>query len=240
MAAREWGTKDMTSEPLIEDSRPDLGSVIRDSVELIGANWRTLLPAAMLLVALPALLTGLAHLGHAQFLTFLFGLTALAGGCAFHGFAIYAVASDMDGAPATAKECWAVARTLWLPLVGLTVFMAVSIVIGLCLLIVPGVLIYLMWCVAAPVLVLERTDIATALRRSVALTQNRRWKLLLIFLVMILVMGCIEVILMLWPEAFSHTFPLLKAVAEAAVHGGLELIGVVVITVVYKDLLVER
>ena len=240
MARDGMGNQDMTSEPMIEDSRPDLGGVIRDSVELIGANARTLVPAALLLVVLPALLTGLAHLGHAQFVTALLVLLSLAGSGAFQGFAIYAVARDMDGAPATAAECWALARTVWLPLVGLTLFMGVAIVIGFCLLIVPGVLIALMWSVAVPVLVLEGTDIATALRRSVALTHHRRWKLLLIFLVMFFVLACIEVILMLWPEAFSHTFPLLKVIAEAVVHGGLEVIGVVVVTVVYKDLLVER
>ena len=230
----------MTSEPLIEEARPDLGGVIRDSVELIGANGRMLVPAALLLVVLPALLTGLAHLGHAQFLAFIFALFSFAGTCAFQGFGIYAVARDMDGAPATPAECWTLARSVWLPVVGLTAFTAVAIAVGMILLIVPGVLIALMWSVAAPALVLEGTDIATALRRSVALTDHRRWKLLLIFLVMFFVLACIEAILMLWPEAFSHALPLLKVLAEAMVHGGLELIWVVVITVVYKDLLVER
>jgi hypothetical protein len=97
-----------------------------------------------------------------------------------------------------------------------------------------------MWCVAGPVLVLEGTDIATALRRSVSLTNLRRWKLLLIFVVMFLVLACIEAILMIWPEALSHPFPLLKAIAEAVVHSGLSMISAVVITVVYKDLLVGR
>ena len=77
-------------------------------------------------------------------------------------------------------------------------------------------------------------------RRSVALTDHRRWKLLLIFLVMFVIMAVIEAILMLWPEALSHAFPLLRVVGEAAVHGGLEIIWVVAITVVYKDLLVGR
>lgn len=230
----------MTSESLIEESRPDLGSVIRDSMELIGANARTLVPAALLLVSLPALMAGLAHLGHAHFLTFVFFLIGWAGSSAFLGFAVYAVARDMDGMPATPAECAAIARTVWLPLVGLTLFVGVAICVGLVFLVIPGVLAALMWCVAAPVLVLEGADIPTALRRSVALTDRRRWKLLLIFLVMFFVLACIEAILMLWPEALSHPFPLLKVVAEAAVHGGLEIIWVVVITVVYKDLLVGR
>ena len=230
----------MTSESLIEESRPDLGSVIRDSVELIGANARILVPAALLLVTLPALLAGLAHLDHAHFLSFVFFLLGWAGGNAFLGFAIYAVARDMDGMPATPQECWAMARTVWLPLVGLTLFVGVAVCIGLVFLIVPGVIAALMWCVAAPVLVLEGTDISTALRSSLVLTDHRRWKLLLIFLVMVVVLACIEAILMLWPEALSHPFPLLRVVAEAVVHGGLEIIWAVVITVLYKDLMVAH
>lgn len=228
------------SESLIAESRPDLGSVVRDSFELILANGRFLVPPALLLVSLPVLLVGLAHLGHAQFLAFLFFLASLAGGSAFQGFAIYAVARDMDGAPATSAECWAIARTVWLPLVGLTLFMGVAICLGLILLIVPGVLVALMWCVAAPVLILEGTDIATALRRSVALTDHRRWKLLLIFVVMFFILACIEAILLLWPEALSHPFPLLRPLMDCLVSGGGHIISAVVITVVYKDLLVER
>lgn len=231
----------MTSEPIIDESRPDLGSVIRDSVELIGANGKALLTPALLMVALPAFLVGLAHMAHSQFLAFVFAIVTFGSSRAFEAFAIFTVAArDMDGDPASPAEGWAVARKMWLPLMGLTLFMGVSIAVGLCLLIVPGILIALMWCVAGPVLVLEGVDIATALRRSVTLTDLRRWKLLLIFVVMFLVLGCIEVILMIWPEALSHPFPLLKAVAEAVVHSGLSLISAVVITVVYKDLLVGR
>jgi hypothetical protein len=230
----------MTSDTLIEDSRPDLGSVIRDSVELLGANGKALLSPALLLVALPAFLTGLAHIAHAQFLTFVFGLISFGGSRAFEAFAIFAVARDMDGEPPSPSDGWAVVRKVWLPLVGLTLFIGLSVAVGMILLIVPGVLMALMWCVAGPVLVLERTDIATALRRSVALTDHRRWKLLLIFVVMFLVLGCIEVILMIWPEALSHPFPLLKVIAEAVVHSGLSMVSAVVITVVYKDLLVAR
>jgi hypothetical protein len=230
----------MTSEPIIDESRPDLGSVIRDSVELIGANGKALLGPALLMVALPAFLVGLAHIFHSQFLAFVFAIVTFAASRAFEAFAIFTVARDMDGDPASSAEGWAVARKMWLPLMGLTLFMAISIVVGLCLLVVPGILIALMWCVAGPVLVLEGTDIATALRRSVSLTDLRRWKLLLIFVVMFVVLACIEAILMIWPEALSHPFPLLKAIAEAVVHSGLSVISAVVITVVYKDLLVGR
>ncbi len=230
----------MTSESIVDESRPDLGSVIRDSLELIGANGKALLTPALLMVALPALIVGLAHIAHSQFLAFVFAVITFGTSRAFEAFAIFTVARDMDGEPASPAEGWAVARKLWLPLSALTLFMGVSIAVGMILLIVPGVLIALMWCVAGPVLVLEGTDIATALRRSVTLTDRRRWKLLLIFVVLFLVLGCIEVILMIWPEALSHPFPLLKAVAEAVVHSGLSLISAVVITVVYKDLLVGR
>lgn len=59
-----------------------------------------------------------------------------------------------------------------LTLVVLAVVVAVGTVVGLALLVVPGVLLYLAWFVAAPALVLEKASPAVALRRSMTLTQG--------------------------------------------------------------------
>jgi hypothetical protein len=54
--------------------------------------------------------------------------------------------------------------------------MTIAVGAGLILLIVPGVLLYIMWSVASPALVAERTGVFGALARSSALTKGARWK----------------------------------------------------------------
>lgn len=74
-----------------------------------------------------------------------------------------------------------------LPLLLLGVMTAIAFAVGLFLLIVPGVILYVMWSVAAPALVDERLGPVEALGRSRDLTRGTRWKvfgLILILLVM--------------------------------------------------------
>lgn len=73
------------------------------------------------------------------------------------------------------------------PLLLLALLTSVAFAIGLVLLIVPGVILYVMWSVAAPALVDERLGPLEALERSGYLTSGTRWKvfgLILILFVM--------------------------------------------------------
>lgn len=73
------------------------------------------------------------------------------------------------------------------PLLLLAVLTTVAFAVGLVLLIVPGVILYVMWSVAAPALVDERLGPIEALGRSRYLTRGTRWKvfgLILVLLVM--------------------------------------------------------
>ena len=48
--------------------------------------------------------------------------------------------------------------TVIIPLIGLSILVAIGVVLGFVFLIVPGVILYLTWSVAAPALVEERRD----------------------------------------------------------------------------------
>jgi len=77
-----------------------------------------------------------------------------------------------------------------LPLLGLTVVQGLIIFIGLIALVIPGLFLLTIWSVASPVLVMERLSISMAFRRSSALTKGRRWAVLglvLIYIVLALV-----------------------------------------------------
>lgn len=74
-----------------------------------------------------------------------------------------------------------------LPLAMLGIIMGVAETIGLVFFIVPGVILAMMWAVAAPALVAERRGIFGALGRSRALTKGLRWQILGLTLIILLI-----------------------------------------------------
>jgi len=96
-------------------------------------------------------------------------LTALIAG----GFVRLISAHDTGRRAGFVEAAGAGARAL-LPLIALGLMIGVSITIGVAALIVPGVLLAILWVVAAPVLVEERCDIFATLGRSRELTKGAR------------------------------------------------------------------
>jgi hypothetical protein len=82
-----------------------------------------------------------------------------------------------------------------LPLVGLAVLMGIAVGIGFVLFVVPGVMLYLMWAVASPALVAERTGVFGAFGRSRELTKGARWKVLGVELVVVLAWWIISAVI---------------------------------------------
>ena len=74
-----------------------------------------------------------------------------------------------------------------LPLFVLGILFTLGLLLGFVLLIIPAIYLYLMWAVAAPALVEERTGIFGAFNRSSYLTKGARWKILGLGLVMALI-----------------------------------------------------
>ncbi len=104
-------------------------------------------------------------------------------GAALSGVATVFAANDTMGAPASSHAFRDRLSGRWLVLLGMAVVVGVAVTVGFALLIVPGVLLYVAWSVAAPAAVMERADIGTALRRSVLLTSGSRGRVLVITLV---------------------------------------------------------
>jgi hypothetical protein len=80
-----------------------------------------------------------------------------------------------------------------------------GIVIGLALLIVPGLFLLTIWCLIVPVIVLERADTSTAFGRSRELVRGHGWQvfgtLVLVFLVLLAVSIVVGVVFGAFPEA---------------------------------------
>ena len=66
----------------------------------------------------------------------------------------------------------------WGVLLGVSAIVGTLVAVGLMLLIIPGIIAYLIWVFAAPVVVMERAAVSPALRRSAVLTKGHRARVL--------------------------------------------------------------
>jgi hypothetical protein len=112
----------------------------------------------------------------------LLGLASLLLGLLFSATLIRASLNQAAGGDADVPDALAFSLRWFLPLIGMTLLQWLAIGFGLVLLIVPGIMFFCMFAIAAPALLAERNGVMAALGRSQTLTQGHRWKIFGIFL----------------------------------------------------------
>ncbi|MCS6622577.1 hypothetical protein N0B44_06625 [Roseibacterium beibuensis] len=182
-----------------ERRRFDVGRVFELTFGAIGANGLPLLLIALLFVGVPqaalvwaqSLLLGQtgsdSFLGLA-FLIWLGGLVvSMICNVLMQGVVTHTVVADLQGRKPSIGESFGVAlRSFWV-LLGIGIVSGLATALGFILLIVPGILIFLIWMVAGPVAIAERTGVGKALSRSRTLTRDHRWWLLLVAIIYVAV-----------------------------------------------------
>jgi len=98
---------------------------------------------------------------------------------------LHASFQDMRRRPVRLADSLNVGLRRFLPLIGLAFVAGFLIVLGLILLIIPGLILYTMWFVGVPACVVERRGPWTSLRRSRDLTKGYRWKLFALALLLL-------------------------------------------------------
>jgi hypothetical protein len=106
------------------------------------------------------------------------GLLYLIGAFVMQAGVVEGTVATLRGKRASLGNCLSVGIGAFVPLLLLTLLMTLGIMGGMLLLIVPGIIVYLMWSVAVPVYVVEKTTIGGALSRSSDLTRGHRWAVL--------------------------------------------------------------
>lgn len=119
-------------------------------------------------------------------LTLLSTFLGLAISAFVQGMLTKATVAESEGRKAQFAECARAALAIALPLIGLSILLAIGVGVGFILLIVPGVMLYIAWSVAAPAFVEEREGIFAAFSRSNELTKGSRWKIFGILLVLMI------------------------------------------------------
>ncbi|MCC7267844.1 MAG: hypothetical protein IT546_10950 [Caulobacteraceae bacterium] len=222
----------------------DLGRVVGATFTSFGRTAPLLLPLALALVALPGAILGCVAVA----VTISTGSPdgALLGPLnrlldsilqlVMQAAAIQAVMTHWAGRKPELKDCAGATRHL-LALFGIQIIAGVGIVLGLLLLIVPGLILAAAWCVAAPVRVVEGRGVFDSLGRSLELTRGARLPILGLLIGGIVVMVIIFAVVSgigsaaaatTWPAAAGYVEAVLDAVA-GAVAGVFQSIGLAAI-----------
>jgi hypothetical protein len=127
--------------------------------------------------------------------TFFSTVIAMVIGALVQGALTRAVVSANEGRRATFGECLSTGFQVFLPLIGVSILFSIGVGIGFVLLFIPGIILLLMWAVAIPALVTERTGVFGAFSRSAELTKGSRWKILGLFLVLGVIYWLLSIVL---------------------------------------------
>jgi hypothetical protein len=110
---------------------------------------------------------------------------ALLASTLFTGMVVQLVADVQDGRrDASVGELLRAAGPFLGPLIAVGIVGGIGIVIGLLLLVIPGLVLITLWSVAAPVVVLERPPGVRALRRSRELVRGHGWQVFGVILIL--------------------------------------------------------
>ena len=168
----------------------DIGRVIQETFQVLGRHLVTFLILALILVGIPRALLGVVQVSmlSTAVATMTFGgpvlywgllglLVSVVTSVILQATIISGAASDMNGRPVSVTDSLRIGLRAFLPLIGLSILLGIAVWFGFLLLIVPGVLMALAWCVAVPVYVVEQPGVFASFERSAELTRGNRLRI---------------------------------------------------------------
>jgi hypothetical protein len=154
----------------------------------------------------------------------------------------YVVFTALGNRKASLRDALVTGAKFFLPLFAVNLFYYVAVFVGSILLLVPGIMIGLAWCVAGPALIAERSGITAVFGRSAQLTRGHRWGILGLVLVMLVAILIIEGVLGAIGVARGFNFNVAAALSPTTIIGsgivsGLATaIGTTVLATLYAEL----
>jgi hypothetical protein len=153
------------------------GNIVSEAWAMYKAHWRHLLPIALVVYILIAVLALLLALVLGLFGAFLGALVGLAGVFWLQGALVIAIEDVRDGrADLSIRETLARVRPRLNTLAVAGLLAAAGIVLGLILLIVPGLVLLTFWLLIVPVIMLEGRGVLESFGRSRELVSGYGWK----------------------------------------------------------------
>ncbi len=188
----------------------DTGRVTSRTFGVIGRNFIVFASLALIVAGIPEAIVRYfaqsatagaaydAHLGAA-----IAGLISLLASCVLQAALIHGTIADLNGRKAVFGDCLSTGMRFLLPVLGVSILTGIAVVLGFVLLIVPGVLMALAWCVNVPVVVVERRGVTATFSRSADLTRGCRWPILGLSVAYLLVALLIDAVGVVASRGFS-------------------------------------
>ena len=167
----------------------DVGAVVRRVFDIYVEQAAVLMPAAAVVFAFTGILGGVL-IAASPTLAFVAVAIDLVAVTLFTGMVVQLVADVQDGRrDATPRQLLGAAAPVLGQLILVGVVVAVGIMAGFILLILPGLILITVWSVAAPVVVLEHPGVFAALRRSRLLVRGNGWRVFAVILALVVLVG---------------------------------------------------
>jgi hypothetical protein len=174
------------------NTRINVGAVIDRVFAIYVDQASVLMPAAAVVFVLSGILTSVI-IAAAPGLTLFAVLISLVATTLFTGMVVQLVADVRDGhRDASASQLLRSVTPVLGQLILVGIVVGLGVLVGLILIIVPGLILLTIWSVSAPVVVLERPGGLRALGRSRELVRGNGWRVfgvVLVFFLLIIVLG---------------------------------------------------
>lgn len=158
-----------------------LGRVLGASLAVMRRNLVTIGMLTLLLGVLPGVVIGLLGLGAAEGFDSAENIVVSLTSIMLQSAIYYGVLNEQAGRRISFGASLSQGAKLFLPMFGVGFLAGLGFVLGLILLIIPGLMIATAWAVAGPVRVAEGPGVIRALKRSQALTKGNRWRVFGLF-----------------------------------------------------------
>jgi hypothetical protein len=192
------------------------GAVVREAWELYKAHWRTFVPLALIVYVILGLVTLVLALLLGVVGAILGGLINLVGVFWLQGALVEAVRDVRDGRQdLSIQETFNRVRPHLPAIIIAGLLAGIAIVIGLILLIVPGLFLLTIWCLIVPAIVLEGKSAGESFGRSRELVRGNGWNVfgvIIITIVLSILANIVVSLALIWlPDEVRGFFQSLVA-----------------------------
>lgn len=204
-----------------------IGSVIGRGISVFFGNIVAFVLVTIVIFIVPIVLAvfvfGTMGSGLATFLTILLWFIAYFW---LSAALVYGVVSDLRGNKASVGQILSGALSVLIPVLFVSIVVGLLVAVGTMAFVIPGIILYVMFWVAVPAAVVERTGVIDSMKRSLALTKGYRWQIFFVLVIWTVITIIIQLIV-----AFAVGVPFGATAAmagQASVSVGAELITQVV------------
>jgi len=154
------------------------------------------------------------------------GLVSMISRSLVSGCITRATVAYSQGHRASLGECLSIALRRAVPVIVVSILFGIAVMLGMILLIVPGIMLAVMWSVVVPITVEERTGIFGAFSRAQELTRGARWTIFGLFLLILLIgmgIGLVGVLVSTVTIGLSYANPAIATSLPAIIMNAIVL-----------------